>query len=99
MVSKPVATGPELPPEVEDPNIHYPYEDDEPLAESDFQFYPLTEMVHSLRVHYKDRPDVYVAGDMFVYYWMNDPRAVVEPDVFVVFVVFGVDKRSRHSYA
>ena len=95
MVSKPIVTGSELPPEAEDPNVHYPYEDDEPLAESDFQFYPLTEMVHALRVHYQDRPDVYVAGDMFVYYRMNDPGSVVAPDVYVV---FGVDKHSRHSY-
>ena len=95
MVSKPVAAGSGLPPEAEDPNIHYPYEDDEPLAESDYQFYPLTEMVHALQVHYEDRPDVYVAGDMFVYYRMNDPRAVVAPDVFVV---FGVEKRRRYSY-
>ena len=97
MVSKPMATGPGLPPEPEadDPDIHYPDTDDEPLAESDFQFNPLTEMVHALRVHYQDRPDAYVAGDMFVYYRMNDPGAVVAPDVFVV---FGVAKHSRRSY-
>ena len=95
MVSKPVATGPDLPPEIEDPNIHYPDTDGEPLAETDFQFNPLTEMVHALRVHYEDRPDVYAAGDMFVYYRMNDPGAVVAPDVYVV---FGVDKHPRRSY-
>ena len=52
-------------------------------------------MVHALRVHYEDRPDVYVAGDMFVYYRMNDASANVAPDVFVV---FGVDKHTRRSY-
>ncbi len=95
MVSKPVKTGLAPPTEDEDPTIHYPDTDDEPLAESDYQFNPLTEMVHSLRVRYEDRPDVYVAGDMFVYYRMNDPRANVAPDVFVV---FGVDKHTRRSY-
>ena len=95
MVSKPVATGSDPPPEVEDPSIHYPDTDDEPLAETEFQFNPLTEMVHALRVHYEDRPDVYVAGDMFVYYRMNVVAANVAPDVFVV---FGVDKRTRRSY-
>ncbi len=94
MVSKPVAAGSGLRTEAEDPNIHYPYEDDERLAESYFQFYPLTEMVHGLQVHYEDRPDVYVAGDMLVYYRVNDPGAVVAPDVFVV---FGVEKRRRYS--
>ena len=95
MVSKPVATGSELPSETEDPNVHYPDTDGEPLAETEYQFNPLTEMVHALRVHYEDRPDVYVAGDMFVYYRMNDVSANVAPDVFVV---FGVDKHTRRSY-
>ncbi len=95
MVSKPVATGSDPPPETEDPSIHYPDTDGEPLAETEFQFNPLTEMVHALRVHYEDRPDVYVAGDMFVYYRMNDASANVAPDVFAV---FGVDKHTRRSY-
>ena len=95
MVSKPVSTGSGLSSEAEDPGIHYPDTDGEPLAETEFQFNPLTEMVHALRVRYEDRPDVYVAGDMFVYYRMNDPGANVAPDVFAV---FGVDKRPRRSY-
>lgn len=95
MVSKPVATGSASPLESEDPGIIYPDTDGEPLAETDFQFNPLTEMVHVLRVHYEDRPDVYVAGDMFVYYRINDAGASVAPDVFAV---FGVDKHMRRSY-
>jgi Uma2 family endonuclease len=95
MVSEPISTGSELPPETEDPNICYPDTDGEPLAETEFQFNPLTEMVHALRVHYEDRSDVYVAGDMFVYYRMNDAGASVAPDVFAV---FGVDKHTRRSY-
>ena len=95
MVSKPVRTGSEIPLEAEDPSVHYPDTDGEPLAETDFQFNPLTEMVHALRVRYEDRPDVYVAGDMFVYYRMNDASANVAPDVFAV---FGVDKHTRRSY-
>ena len=95
MVSKPVAAGSDPPPEIEDHSIHYPDTDDEPLAETEYQFNPLTEMVHALRVHYEDRPDVYVAGDMFVYYRMNVVAANVAPDVFVV---FGVDKHTRRSY-
>ena len=95
MVSKPVATGSDPPPETEDPNIHYPDTDGEPLAETEFQFNPLTEMVHALRVHFERRSDVYVAGDMFVYYRMNVVEANVAPDVFVV---FGVEKRTRRSY-
>ena len=81
--------------EAEDPSIHYPDSDGEPLAESDFQFYPLTDTVRALGLHFADRPDVYVAGNMLVYYRVNDVSARLAPDVFVV---FGVDDHLRRSY-
>ncbi len=80
--------------EREDPTIVYPYEDDEPLAETDFQYVPLTETVSALRAHFRDRSDVYVAGDMFVYYRMNVVSAVVASDVYVVFGAAGNHKRN-----
>ena len=80
--------------EREDPTIVYPYEDDEPLAETDYQYVPLTETVWGLRGHFRDRSDVYVAGDMFVYYRMNVASAVVAPDVFAVFGAAGNHKRN-----
>ncbi|NJK28133.1 MAG: Uma2 family endonuclease [Coleofasciculaceae cyanobacterium SM2_3_26] len=42
-----------------------------------------------------DRPDVYVSGNLFVYYRQGVPDAVVAPDVFVV---FGVPKIQRTTY-
>lgn len=81
--------------EAEDPGIHYPDSDGEPLAESDYQFYPLTDTVRALGLHFADRPDVYVAGNMLVYYRVNDVSARLAPDVFVV---FGVDDHLRRSY-
>ena len=83
------------PAEVEDPSIYYPDSDGEPVAESDYQFYPLTDTVRALRQHLADRPDVYVAGNMLVYYRMNDVTARLAPDVFVV---FGVPDHPRRSY-
>ena len=83
------------PAEVEDPSIYYPDSDGEPVAESDYQFYPLTDTVRALRQHLADRPDVYVAGNMLVYYRMNDVAARLAPDVFVV---FGVPDHPRRSY-
>ena len=79
----------------DDPDIYYPSSDGEPLAESDLQFKPLTESVHVLRQRYRDRSDVYVAGNMLMYYRMNDNGVRVAPDVFVV---FGVDNHPRDSY-
>ncbi len=81
--------------EADDPSIYYPESDGEPLAESDYQFYPLTDTVRALGRHFAHRPDVYVAGNMLVYYRMNDNRTRVAPDVFVV---FGVDDHLRRSY-
>ena len=85
------------PPETEqdDLTIDYPCSDGEPLAESDQQYNAITDTVHALRVRYADRPNVYVAGDMFVYYQRGEPGRSVAPDVFVV---FGAEKRLRPSY-
>ena len=82
MTTRPIPPG--LTGPVDDPSIEYPSSDGERMAESDLQYVPLTETVSTLRNRFNDRPDVYVAGDMLVYYRMNDNRASVAPDVFVV---------------
>ena len=87
MTTRPTATGvppPAVDGPVDDPSIEYPSSDGEPMAESDLQYVPLTETVSTLRTWFIDRPDVYIAGDMLVYYRMNDNRVRVAPDVFVV---------------
>lgn len=78
-----------------DTPVCYPDTDGEPMAESDFQLHPLIYAINALRVFFADRPDVYVAGNLFVYYEENNPKAVVAPDVFVV---FGVPNHDRSSY-
>lgn len=75
--------------------IHYPSSDGQPVAESDFQLQPLLYAVTTLRTYFQDRTDVYVAGNMFIYYEEGNPEAVVAPDVFVV---LGTTKRDRASY-
>ena len=95
MLNRPGDSGLNRSGQVEDPSIHYPESDGEPLAESDYQFYPLTDTVRALGLHFADRPDVYVAGNMLVYYRINDVSARLAPDVFVV---FGVDDHLRRSY-
>ena len=80
---------PHAPVAIDDPRIEYPSSDGEPLAESDHQYIPLTDTVSTLRNHYRDRTDVYVAGDMLVYYVLNDPSTSVAPDVYAVFGALG----------
>ena len=65
------------------------------MAESDFQLIPFLYAVDALRTHFRARDDVYVAGNMFIYYEEGNPRAAVAPDVFVV---VGASKHVRPSY-
>ncbi len=75
--------------------IEYPSGDGEPMAENDWQLHAILDAVGVLCHHFRDRPDVYVSGDLFIYYEEGNPKARVAPDVFVV---FGVPKHFRQVY-
>ena len=75
--------------------IEYPSGDGKPMAENDAQLLAMLYAIGALRVHYRDRADVYVSGDLLMYYEEGDPKASVAPDVFVV---FGVEDRVRERY-
>ncbi len=92
MVTRPVKTPLPHPPDAaisDDLSIEYPSEDGERLAETEYQYVPLTETVSAMRNRFGNRPDVYVIGNMLVYYRMNDSTVRVAPDVFVVFDAAG----------
>ena len=82
--------------EYDDHTIEYPSSDGEPLAESYFQYIPLTETVSALRIHFKDRSDIYIAADMLIYYKMNDNSVNIAPDIFGVISAPG--NHRRHSW-
>ena len=75
--------------------VEYPSGDGQPMAENDWQLHAIIGSISALLFHYRDRPDVYVSGDLFIYYEEGNPRARVAPDVFVA---FGVPKRKRLVY-
>ncbi|MBE9049065.1 Uma2 family endonuclease [Nostocales cyanobacterium LEGE 11386] len=75
--------------------IEYPEEDGKPMAEGDLQRKSLVYATTVLDIFFQNRPDVYVAGNLFIYYEKGYPESVVAPDVFVV---FGVDKHDRGCY-
>ena len=87
----PPADSPAVPPT----EIDYPSSDGKPLAENDAQLHAILYAVGALRVRYADRPDVYVSGDLLVYYEEGNRNVSVAPDAFVV---FGVEDRLRMSY-
>ena len=75
--------------------VEYPDSDGQPVAETDFQRKPLWYANDVLARRYRDRDDVYVSANLFVYYEEGNPSAVVAPDVFVV---LGASSHDRRSY-
>jgi Uma2 family endonuclease len=75
--------------------IEYPDEDGKPMAEGDIQCEYLIYGRSALRTYFQNRSDVYVAGNLFIYYEQGNPASVIAPDVFVV---FGVNSGDRRSY-
>lgn len=82
--------------EEDDLSIEYPSSDGEPMAENQWQYVAMTDSVSALANHFIQRPDVFVSGDLLVYYRMNDNASRVTPDVFVVFGASG--KHLRDSW-
>jgi Uma2 family endonuclease len=75
--------------------IIYPDSDGQPMTESDATRDYLIYCVEVLRLYFQPRQDVYVSGNLFIYYEEGNPQAVVSPDVFVV---FGVKAGKHRSY-
>ena len=75
--------------------VDYPSSDGKPMADNDWQRAAILYALGALQVRYAPRADVYVSGDLLIYYEEGNPRASVAPDVFVV---FGAEARKRAVY-
>ena len=75
--------------------VNYPDSDGLPMAENEFQFWPILYVGSALDRYYQDRDDVYVVGNLLLYYQEGDRSKVVSPDLMVA---FGASKRIRSSY-
>jgi Uma2 family endonuclease len=78
--------------------IHYPESDGRPMGETEIHAQVLEDLRFALVRRYADVPDVYVWGNLFLYYREGDPKACVCPDVFLI---RGVGKRTdnrRRTY-
>lgn len=77
-------------------DVEYPDSDGEPMAETDTHRIQMTDaLIYPLKERYRHRPDVYVSGNLFLYYEEGNPKSVIAPDVFVV---FGVPDQLRRIY-
>src|SRR5271166_5210101 len=75
--------------------VVYPESDGQPIAENTLQFRWIVTIKEGLEAVFRDRQDVFIAGDFFWYPVEGDPRIRVAPDVMVV---FGRPKGDRPSY-
>ena len=62
----------------------YPSSDGQPMAETPVHRDAMIDAIRVLARHFARRPDVYVSGNMLMYYEEGNPRKSVAPDVFVV---------------
>ncbi|MFO0967424.1 MAG: Uma2 family endonuclease [Gemmataceae bacterium] len=75
--------------------VDYPTSDGKPMAETDLHRDEMFDSIRTLEDRYADRDDVYVSGNLLIYYERGNKRKHVAPDTFVV---FGVPKRKRLYY-
>ncbi|MDE0483572.1 MAG: Uma2 family endonuclease [Candidatus Poribacteria bacterium] len=76
------------------PTIVYPESDGKPMAETDTHRDLMIDFIQMLKHHYRDDADVYVSGNLLIYYEKGNPRKSISPDVFVV---FGVAKKKSET--
>ena len=77
------------------PKNEYPTSDGKPMAESDIHRDLMLALIETLKWWFTDDPDVYVSGNLLVFYEKGDKRIHIAPDVFVV---RGVRKGLRPNY-
>ncbi|HVR98545.1 MAG TPA: Uma2 family endonuclease, partial [Thermoanaerobaculia bacterium] len=76
-------------------DVEYPESDGQPLGETGFHVDEMFDLLAAFRARFRGVPDVYVGGNMFLYYEEGNPRAVICPDVFVA---LGVSAEQRRIY-
>ncbi|QDV38888.1 Uma2 family endonuclease [Tautonia plasticadhaerens] len=75
--------------------IDYPTSDGKPMAETDLHRRIMMDLLEILDDRHADDPNVYVSGDLLLFYEEGNRRRHVAPDVFVV---LGVPKKPRDHY-
>ena len=77
------------------PTLVYPESDGEPMAETPKHQQVMIDCMDILRNHFYAAPDVYIGGNMLLYYEEGNPRKSISPDVFMV---RGLSKKDLRTY-
>ncbi len=75
--------------------VEYPTGDGKPMAESDVHRDDMVDTIQMLKDRFANEHDVYVSGNLLMFYVEGDPRKHISPDVFLV---RGVQKKDRDYY-
>src|SRR4051812_13746488 len=90
--TEPMATTPRT---SADRKVDYPTSDGRPMAETDVHRQDMMDLITTLQDRYAAEPNVYVTGNLLLYYEEGNRRKHVSPDVFVA---FGVPKEPLRDY-
>jgi Uma2 family endonuclease len=65
-------------------DVFYPESDGQPMAETEIHLHEIIYLIEAFSTRFEAEDDVYVGGDLLLYYRQGNPRQVVCPDVMVV---------------
>jgi Uma2 family endonuclease len=82
-------------PELTAGEVYYPETDGKPMAETDRHRDLMIDLLAAARDRFRDADDVYITGNLLVYFVEGDPTQSVAPDFFAV---RGVRKGERRVY-
>jgi len=78
-----------------EPTIVYPESDGKLIAESDRHRKLMIKFIQMLEHYFRNMKDVYVSGNLLIYYEERHPMKCVAPEMFVI---FGVAEKPRRTY-
>src|SRR4051812_31005430 len=66
------------------PAVVYPESDGQPMAETGIHVLAMVTLIATLREYFRRRPDVYVIGNIFLYFQEGHPESRKSPDCMVI---------------
>lgn len=75
--------------------LQYPESDGEPMAETPKHQQIMIDCMDMLRSRFREVPDVYIGGNILLYYEEGNPRKSISPDVFMV---RGLSQKDLRTY-
>ena len=75
--------------------VEYPTSDGRPMAETDTHRNQMINLILALEHHFKDDPNIYVSGNILMFYQKGDGNKHRSPDVLIA---LDVEKKTRDFY-